>query len=244
GSGADVYQGSGEVLTNLKAYRVRAFLEYMFLFVAITLFCILVVMQANYVQQPGCSSELTGVELSEAELLQIKLCTSYPFCAGLWSHSDESTAAYVPQVKAAADNLQVSKTDQGDSLSSGNADNTFVKMDKEEPMSSFSGSAKETVRAAILRFPKNFDRCISFVLQHTARILRGVRKIWNIIGIPLNLDLPKLLNVLYMDRVNYYAVQWLGRRTQEFEPINILWKRATFCCLMKQSHGITFALQM
>ncbi|KAG5384621.1 hypothetical protein IGI04_036091 [Brassica rapa subsp. trilocularis] len=98
-------------------------------------------------------------------------------------------------------------------------------MDKEEPMSSFSGSAKETVRAAILRFPKNFDRCISFVLQHTARILRGVRKIWNIIGIPLNLDLPKLLNVLYMDRVNYYAVQWLGRRTQEFEPINILWKR-------------------
>ncbi|WZY86977.1 hypothetical protein YC2023_033361 [Brassica napus] len=78
-------------------------------------------------------------------------------------------------------------------------------MDKEEPMSSFSGSAKETVRAAILRFPKNFDRRISFVLQHTARILRGVRKIWNIIGIPLNLDLPKLLNVLYMDRVNYYA---------------------------------------
>ncbi|CAF2134302.1 BnaAnng19670D [Brassica napus] len=117
-------------------------------------------------------------------------------------------------------------------------------MDKEEPMSSFSGSAKETVRAAILRFPKNFDRRISFVLQHTARILRGVRKIWNIIGIPLNLDLPKLLNVLYMDRVNYYAVQWLGRRTQEFEPINILWKKATFCCLMKQSHGITFALQM
>ncbi|WZY86978.1 hypothetical protein YC2023_033362 [Brassica napus] len=65
----------------------------MFLFVAITLFCILVVMHANYVQQ----------------------ITS----AGLWSHSDESTAAYVPQVKAAADNLQVSKTDQGDSLSSG-----------------------------------------------------------------------------------------------------------------------------
>ncbi|CAF2380574.1 unnamed protein product [Brassica napus] len=147
--------------------RVRDFLEYTFLFVAITLFCILVVMHANYVQQPGCSSELTGVELSEAELLHIKITS-----AGLWSRSDESTAADVPQVKAAGDNLQVSKTDQGDSLSS----------------------------------------------RHTARILRGVRKIWNIIGIPLNLDLPKLLHVLYMDRVNYYAVQWLERRTQEFEP--------------------------
>lgn len=31
--------------------RIRAFLEYTFLFLAITLFCILVVMHANYVQQ-------------------------------------------------------------------------------------------------------------------------------------------------------------------------------------------------
>lgn len=31
--------------------RVRASLEYIYLFVAITLFCILVVMHANYVQQ-------------------------------------------------------------------------------------------------------------------------------------------------------------------------------------------------
>nr|VDD08793.1 unnamed protein product [Brassica oleracea] len=193
--------------------RVRDFLEYTFLFVAITLFCILVVMHANYVQQPGCSSELTGVELSEAELLHIKITS-----AGLWSRSDESTAADVPQVKAAGDNLQVSKTDQESCTSEENADNTFVKTDKEEPRSSFSASAKETVRAAVLRFPKKFYRRISFVLQHTARILRGVRKIWNIIGIPLNLDLPKLLHVLYMDRVNYYAVQWLERRTQEFEP--------------------------
>ena len=59
-----------------------------------------------------------------------------------------------------------------------NADDTFVKIDKEEPRSSFSVSAKETVRAAILRFPKKFYRRISFILQHTARFLRGVRKIW------------------------------------------------------------------
>uniref|UniRef100_A0A1J3ITV7 Membralin n=1 Tax=Noccaea caerulescens TaxID=107243 RepID=A0A1J3ITV7_NOCCA len=193
--------------------RIRAFLEYTYLFVAITLFCILVVMHANYVQQPGCSSELTGVELAEAELLQIKITS-----AGLWSRNDESTAADVPHVEAATDHLEVSKTDQESSTSEESADDIFVKVDKEEPRTSFSVSAKETVRAAILRFLKKCYRRISFVLQNAARILRGVRKIWDIIGIPLNLDVPKLLHVLYMDKVNYYAVQWLERRTQEFEP--------------------------
>lgn len=53
--------------------RVRAALEYIYLFTAITLFCILVVMHANYVQQPGCSSELSGVETSEAQLIYIKI---------------------------------------------------------------------------------------------------------------------------------------------------------------------------
>ncbi|EOA34083.1 hypothetical protein CARUB_v10021584mg [Capsella rubella] len=193
--------------------RIRGFLEYTYLCVAITLFCILVVMHANYVQQPGCSSELTGVELTEAELMQIKITS-----AGLWSRNDESTAVDVPQVVATTDSLEVSKTDQESSTSEENADEIVVKVDKEEPRSSFSVSAKETVRAVILRFLKKCYRRISFVLQHTARILRGVRKIWNIIGVPLNLDVPKLLHVLYMDRVNYYAVQWLERRTQEFEP--------------------------
>ncbi|KAF2586594.1 hypothetical protein F2Q70_00036435 [Brassica cretica] len=188
--------------------RIRALLEYTFLFVAITLFSILVVMHANYVQQtfmlivelkpinidrryfdletsvisfskPGCSSELTGVELSEAELLQIKITS-----AGLWSRTDESTAAHVPQVEASADNLeQVSKNDQESCATEENADDTFFKNDKEDPRTSFSVSAKETVRAAILRFPKKFYRRISFVLLHTARFLRGVRKIWIMIGI-------------------------------------------------------------
>ncbi|CAN8245057.1 unnamed protein product [Cochlearia groenlandica] len=200
--------------------RVRAFLEYTYLFVAITLFCILVVMHANYVQQPGCSSELTGVKLAEAELLQIKITS-----AGLWSPNGESTPSYVRQAEAATDKLEVSITDKETSRSEENADDVFVKIDKEVPRSSFSVSAKETVRAAILRFLKRWYKRLSFVLRHTsfvlrhtARTLRVVRKIVNIIGIPLNFDVPKLLHVLYMDKVNYYAVQWLESRTQEFEP--------------------------
>lgn len=63
--------------------KIRVTLEYFFLFLAITLFCILVVMHANYVQQPGCSSELSEVEMSEAQLIQIKITS-----AGLWSQNE------------------------------------------------------------------------------------------------------------------------------------------------------------
>lgn len=63
--------------------RIRASLEYIYLFIAITLFCILVVMHANYVQQPGCSSELTGIATTEAQLIHIKITS-----AGLWSQSE------------------------------------------------------------------------------------------------------------------------------------------------------------
>ncbi|KAL0349487.1 UNVERIFIED_CONTAM: Membralin-like protein [Sesamum radiatum] len=60
--------------------RIRAKLEYFFLFLAITLFCILVVMHANYVQQPGCSSEFSSVQMSDASLFRLR--------AGLWSHNE------------------------------------------------------------------------------------------------------------------------------------------------------------
>lgn len=43
-----------ERFTQMLRPRIRASLEYFYLFLAITLFCILVVMHANYVQQVPC----------------------------------------------------------------------------------------------------------------------------------------------------------------------------------------------
>ncbi|KAL6583497.1 hypothetical protein OROMI_005575 [Orobanche minor] len=68
--------------------KIRAKLEYFFLFLAITLFCILVVMHANYVQQPGCSSEFSSIQVSDAQLIQIKITS-----AGLWSHNESGSDA-------------------------------------------------------------------------------------------------------------------------------------------------------
>lgn len=87
--------------------RVRASLEYIYPFVAITLFCILVVMHANYVQQPHCSSEFSRVETTKDQLFQIKITS-----AGLWSRNEsESNAINVPDKETATDSLNANDGD-------------------------------------------------------------------------------------------------------------------------------------
>ncbi|KAE8703144.1 putative HSP40/DnaJ peptide-binding protein [Hibiscus syriacus] len=87
--------------------RVRVALEYIYLFIAITSFCVLVTMHANYVQQPGCSSELSGIDLNELQLIQIKITT-----AGLWSRNEsESFVVNKPDLKTATKNAEVAKVD-------------------------------------------------------------------------------------------------------------------------------------
>ncbi|OAY39832.1 membralin-like protein At1g60995 isoform X1 [Manihot esculenta] len=88
--------------------KVRVALEYIYLFIAVTLFCILVVMHANYVQQPGCSSELSGAETMEAQLIQIKITS-----AGLWSHNEsESSIADSPIEETVSDKLVLLDVDE------------------------------------------------------------------------------------------------------------------------------------
>ncbi|KAM3714667.1 hypothetical protein ACB098_01G354800 [Castanea mollissima] len=100
-----------ERMSQMVRPKVRAVLEYLYLFIAITLFCILVVMHANYVQQPGCSSELSGVDMKEAQLIQIKITS-----VGLWSHNEsESNAIDVPDLKTVTNKLEIANV-EGDGL--------------------------------------------------------------------------------------------------------------------------------
>ncbi|XP_048317807.2 membralin-like protein At1g60995 [Ziziphus jujuba] len=231
--------------------KMRAALEYICLFVAITLFCILVVMHANYVQQPGCSSELSGVETSEAQLIQIKITS-----AGLWSQNEsESDMTDALETESAMDKLEVSNVDgdgmtfsvakfwlnwirsnarrgklalkfwksdteherQSDS-STNSHDDTVIKTDKEETRGSFPLSAKETFKAAFLHFGKKWYRRISFIWRHAVQIVRSFSKLSDITGIHLNVDIPKLLRILHLDKANSYAVQFLEKRCKTFEP--------------------------
>ncbi|KAG5000613.1 hypothetical protein JHK87_021685 [Glycine soja] len=238
--------------------KVRVALEYLYLFIAITLFCILVVMHANYVQQPGCSSELSGVVTSEAQLIQIKITS-----AGLWSHNDsESNRIDPPETKIVKDKMEISDV-SGDKLtflasklwgnwigsgarrgklvlkfwktqteflehqaetSTSNqntrsvGEDSVIKIDKEDPPKSFTLSAKETLKAAIIHFGKKWYRRISFIWRHTMQIIGSFQKLWNIAGVHLNLDIPKWMHILRLDRLNTNAVQWLNKKGKLFEP--------------------------
>ncbi|KAA8517899.1 hypothetical protein F0562_015373 [Nyssa sinensis] len=235
--------------------RIRASLEYIYLFIAITLFCILVVMHANYVQQPGCSSELSGVETTEAQLIQIKITS-----AGLWSQNEsEYTVTEAPEKETESAILKMENVDGDEStflaakvwlnwiasgarrgklvLKSWRTDNehvepqpeisttrespkpavdaTVLKINKEELRSRFPISAKESFKAEIFRICRKWHWRLSFVWRHAKRILGSL---WDIAGIHLNLDIPKWLHILHLDRLNSFAVQWLEKRSKAFEP--------------------------
>ncbi|XP_057482195.1 membralin-like protein At1g60995 [Actinidia eriantha] len=233
--------------------KLRVALEYIFLFIAITLFCILVVMHANYVQQPGCSSELTSVEATEAQLIQIKITSD-----GLWSQNESQYDAIdVPIKETQSEDLKV---EDGDGLkilaakfwlnwigsgtkkgklgfkfwktdneileplpeisSSGESSKPAVndavpKINKEESRFRFPLSAKDSFKAVINRICRKWYGRLSFCWRHVKRILGGL---WDIAGIHLNLDVPKWLRVLHLDRLNSYAVQWLDKKSKAFEP--------------------------
>lgn len=242
--------------------KVRAAFEYMYLFIAITLFCILVVMHANYVQQPGCSRQLSGVETREAQLIQIKITS-----AGLWSQNESESNVFIDHdgdhddvpdddhvVNAVTDHqAELPIADQGDGggpflaakmwfnwIGSGarkgkldfefwkttdvehhqqdNTESSAAKTDKLDTRSSFPISAKETIKAAINHFGKKWHRRLSFIWRLAKQILRGFQKLWDITGIHVNLDVPKWLRILYLDRFNSFAVQWLEKKNKVFEP--------------------------
>ncbi|PHT48169.1 hypothetical protein CQW23_12377 [Capsicum baccatum] len=226
--------------------RIRATLEYFYLFMAVTLFCILVVMHANYVQQPGCSSELSRVNISDAQLIQIKITS-----AGLWSQNqtnydivnvaneepisenlkhvneDSSVTSTNPWLDWLSDgaksgksllysNTESCESSLGSSTNSESVgDDVVPKISKEVSRARFFISPKESLKAAIIRIGQKWHGRLSFIWRVSKRVLGGL---WDIAGIHLNIDIPKLLKTLHLDKLNSYAVQWLETRSKAFEP--------------------------
>nr|AAQ09996.1 S3 self-incompatibility locus-linked pollen 3.15 protein [Petunia integrifolia subsp. inflata] len=227
--------------------RIRVTLEYLYLFIAVTLFSILVVMHANYVQQPGCSSELSRVNIMEAQLIQIKITS-----AGLWSqnqpnydvvdvankepfsenlkHADEDSpviSATKPWLDWLSDgsksgkSLLYSKNESPESFSEGSTssesvgDDVVTTSNKEGSRARFFISPKESLKAAIVRIGQKWHGRLSFIWRVSKRVLGGL---WDIAGLHLHIDIPKLLKTLHLDRLNSYAVQWLETRSEAYEP--------------------------
>lgn len=57
-------------------------------------------------------------------------------------------------------------------------EDAVIKIDKEDPPKSFTLSAKETLKAAIIHFGKKWYRRISFIWRHTMQIIGSFQKLW------------------------------------------------------------------
>jgi len=57
-------------------------------------------------------------------------------------------------------------------------EDAVIKIDKEEPPKSFTLSAKETLKAAIIHFVKKWYRRISFIWRHAMQIIGSFQKLW------------------------------------------------------------------
>ncbi|MBA0782115.1 hypothetical protein Gotri_002979 [Gossypium trilobum] len=208
--------------------------------------------------KPGCSSELSGVESNEVQLVQIKITS-----AGLWSQNEsEPPVVNNLDMETVTENIEVANADddglmfldaefwlnwfgsgarkgklalkfwktdddfiekQAECSTNGESskptiDDAALKIEKEETRNGFYLSAKQTFKAAFVHFGKKWYRRLSFVWRHGIRIFGSFQKLWNITGLHLNLDVPKWLRILHLDRLNSYAVHWLERRSKAFEP--------------------------
>ncbi|VFQ63572.1 unnamed protein product [Cuscuta campestris] len=245
-----------ERFSQMVSPRIRATLEYLYLFTAITLFCILVVMHANYVQQPGCSSELWKVNISDVQIIQIKITS-----AGLWLHNETNydEEANVPSDRSNTEILRVIHVVEDGSviltaklwlnwLFSGawrgksapnfwKADNEFLesqpqtstsginikaagdkaahRIKKDRSLSRLLTSSKQSLKSAVFKLGRKWHRRSYVLWRFAKRVLGGL---WGIAGIHLKIDIPQLLKTLHLHRLNSYAVHWLERRSNTFEP--------------------------
>ncbi|KAG6397352.1 hypothetical protein SASPL_143519 [Salvia splendens] len=237
---------------------IRAKLEYFFLLLAITLFSILVVMHANYVQQPGCSSEFPSAHMSDAQLIQIKITS-----AGLWSHNEPINQEIDAHAKeTGAESEEHTNVDGGGSphlaadswLSWISSDAKMMKSrlqfwktdnDVLESQRESSISCERLARRTLggihihLFFKRLFyaaDR-----LCKKALINRSCTSMQDIAGINLNFDIPKWLRILHLDRFNSYAVQCLEKRSKAFEPAYLYTMEKGYFLLPEEArsrHGI------
>ncbi|AQK64015.1 hypothetical protein ZEAMMB73_Zm00001d013620 [Zea mays] len=209
-------------LSQLLTPRIRLVLEYLYLAGAVALFCLLVVMHTNFVQQPGCSSEFSGIEFGEAQLVQIKIISG-----GLWSSRGASYIMDLQNLGRSAEKILEVNGDKFNILAS-KFWSTWVGPGARRSLPDLKAagegsvhhplSAKESFKAAVtFLFRKWYLRAVSFwknikqLSENTLQLM--VRSNWNdFLHIIKDLQLPS------MDHLISTIVQWFERRSKAFEP--------------------------
>ncbi|KAG9439459.1 hypothetical protein H6P81_019624 [Aristolochia fimbriata] len=223
--------------------KFRTAMEYIHLVIALALFGSLVVMHMNFVQQPGCSSELSGVELTNADLIHIKITTG-----GLWLQNRfDSDFENDPQQKSSSGSLKVLDL-EGDGLPflgakywlnwivSGSRRSKLYKSgknDRELAVSSDDDSveSKQIMDGSESRGDTEISQ-VSLSLNvkgafraAVARFYRKCQKLFFSLGRKarqISLSFKDLGNTagsdLHLEGSRSFIVQWLENRSKAFEP--------------------------
>ncbi|CAN1760977.1 Membralin-like protein At1g60995 [Linum perenne] len=162
--------------------------------------------------KPGCSSELPGVEALDAQLVHIKIWHNW---IGFSTRKGKFTFKFWRTDNDLIEHQHDSSTAES---SYSRVDDSVTKTETPETHNSFSMSAKETLKVAITHVNKKWHRRLSFIWRFILQVSQSTQKLWNITGICLNLDVPKWLRILHLDQANSYAVQWLEKKSNAFEP--------------------------
>lgn len=212
-------------------------LEYIYLAVAVALFCLLVVMHTNFVQQPGCSAELTGIKFNDAQLVQIKIVS-----AGLWTRNADYQnivdfpegslieGSNIPDVSGDESTILTAKFWSSWIGSSARRSKLIFKSwksDKEaietridnkagtdEPHSALPVSARES----LFHFSNKWLSHLFSFWRCTKQVLEDAGHLWNTAGWKTFLDVSESLNMLRAEHVKSLAVQWLEKRSKAFDP--------------------------
>ncbi|CAI0425154.1 unnamed protein product, partial [Linum tenue] len=147
--------------------------------------------------KPGCSSELPGVEALDAQLIHIKVWFNW---IGFSTRKGKLTLKFLR-----TDNELIEHQHGTTEISKSMVDDSATTTEKPEIHSSFSVLAKETLKVAIIHFSNKWHRRLSFIWRHILHVAQSFQKLWNITGISLNLDVPKWLRILHLDRANTHA---------------------------------------
>ncbi|KAJ3685388.1 hypothetical protein LUZ61_014552 [Rhynchospora tenuis] len=227
------------MLSQLLTPRIRLALEYVYFGVAVALFCLLVVMHTNFVQQPGCSSEFTGIEFHEAQLVQIKITGG-----GLWAVSgmDQSSFSSTHAISSElnADDFTFLTTKFWSNwIGSGarrskvifrpwKADKEFLEQSQGQQQDSNSGDGgsvdvKATadspdMKEAVAHFMRKWCRRVFSLWRNGANAVAQMTQVMSSLTWRGFLDTSWSYKVFRSAHVKSFLVHWLERRSKAFEP--------------------------
>ncbi|XP_078428731.1 S3 self-incompatibility locus-linked pollen protein isoform X2 [Wolffia australiana] len=228
------------MLSQLLTPRICKALEYILFGIAVALFGLLVVMHTNFVQQPGCSTELSKIDISEYQLVQIKITrTSFWFKDVATGSKADMEDDDISVEKAEVYHVDASGSGQKSTLKSWKSEkelndppvdtlthfyNSRISKemenhdDRETQRASILFSKRESIKAAIIYAFSKWQMHFYYFWKTLKQLSLWARQLWSAVDLNAIKDIPEFLQIFHFQQMKTFLVQWLERRGRASEP--------------------------